>query len=203
MMHLTLPSGLHPDWHHRAAVAVRFGFEQGAGSPARRAELHVKATRPRRRWRVVSDRLPRARGFARRRDAVEFADRVGGAVEAHDVIVQRWTSGRAYDGVPGIARVEPGVRYLVTLKLPLQSDGTPHGRFPRTWRYDEYVTAPPATFADWSEELVHAAAHEGRHIWQFATDSPRSEIDAETHACAVLEAWRCRIPGAQLSLFDQ
>jgi hypothetical protein len=202
-VHLETTSALHPLLREPAEVAVRYGLEHGAGPHAAVAEVHVKGSRPRRRWFVVGGRS-RTRAFARRRDAVDFADRHGGAVEVRDVVAERWTTGRAYDGVPDIARVVPGVRYLVTLKIPLDRAGEPVGRYPRTWRYEAYRTAPPATFTDWCEELVHAAAHEGRHVWQFATGAPRSEIDAEQWACTVLERWRatvCETAQGQLALF--
>ena len=198
-VHVTIPKGLHVDWQPVAHEAVLFGLRHGAGEFAACAEVHAKAARPRRRWGVVGGR--RNLWFARKRDAVSWADRYGGDIEVRDIITQRWTSGRAYDGVPSIAKVESGTRYLVTLKLPVRSDGTPIGRFPRTWQYDRYVTAPAVTFDDWAEEVVHSAAHEGRHVWQFGTDAPRSEIDAETHACTVLEQWRAENDGLQLQLF--
>jgi hypothetical protein len=202
-VHLETTSALHPSLREHAEAAVRFGLAAGAGPHAAVAEVHVKASRPRRRWFVVNGRA-RTRGFARRRDAVDFADRHGGAIEVRDVIAERWTTGRAYDGVPDIARVAPGVRYLVTLKIPVDRAGEPVGRYPRTWRYEVYRTAPAATFSDWCEELVHAAAHEGRHVWQYATDAPRSEIDAEQWACSVLERWRADVHATrvgQLTLF--
>lgn len=201
LVNLTLPSALDRSLHDRAAGAVRFGLVHGAGQYAAAVEVHVKASRPRRRWYVTGG-PGRARAYSRRRDAIAHADRHGGVVEARDVSAQRWTTGRAYDGVPSIARVAAGVRYLVTLKVPVGRDGAPGGRYPRTWRYAAYRRAPEATFASWEEELVHAAAHEGRHIWQFATGAPRSEVDAERAACAVLDAWRAQLPaGGQLRLF--
>jgi hypothetical protein len=203
VVHLETTNALHPSLREPAEVAVRYGLEHGAGPHAAVAEVHVKASRPRRRWLVVGGRA-RTRAFARRRDAVDFADRHGGAVEVRDVVAERWTTGRAYDGVPDIARVVAGVRFLVTLKIPLDRAGEPVGRYPRTWRYEAYRTAPPATFMDWAEELVHAAAHEGRHVWQFATGAPRSEIDAEEWACTVLDGWRAALRGTgpcQLALF--
>jgi hypothetical protein len=199
-VHLVLPSALHPALRGEASAAVRFGFDAVVGPAARRVEVHVKAARPRRRWRVVGGRSPHT--YARRRDAVEHADLHGGSVEARDVAGQQWTTGRAYDGVPGLARVAGGVHYLVTLKIPVDRAGVPPGRYPRTWQYAAYRTAPAATFASWVEELLHAAAHEARHVWQFATGAPRSEVDAERVACAVLGDWRAaRGAGEQLRLF--
>jgi hypothetical protein len=44
--------------------------------------------------------------------------------------------------------------------------------------------------ADWREALVAVAAHEARHLWQYATTAPRSEVDAERHAARTLAAYR-------------
>jgi hypothetical protein len=43
---------------------------------------------------------------------------------------------------------------------------------------------------DWREALVAVAAHEARHLWQFAAGAPRSEVDAERHAATHLAAYR-------------
>jgi len=50
--------------------------------------------------------------------------------------------------------------------------------------------SPVLTFESWREALVAVAAHEGRHIWQYQTDAPRSEVDAEQAAGRRLEAFR-------------
>lgn len=56
------------------------------------------------------------------------------------------------------------------------------------------VRSPIVEFRDWREALVAVSAHEARHIWQYQTDARRSEVDAEHHAAARLEAFRAR-PG--------
>ena len=50
--------------------------------------------------------------------------------------------------------------------------------------------SPVLTFESWREALVAVAAHEGRHIWQYQTDAPRSEVDAEQAAGRRLDAFR-------------
>ena len=50
--------------------------------------------------------------------------------------------------------------------------------------------SPGLTFESWREALVAVAAHEGRHIWQYQTDAPRSEVDAEQAAGRRLDAFR-------------
>lgn len=50
--------------------------------------------------------------------------------------------------------------------------------------------SPVLVFESWREALVAVAAHEGRHIWQYLTDAPRSEVDAEQSAGHRLEAYR-------------
>lgn len=185
----------------RAEAAIVFGLTSTAENLADVVEVHARAARPRRSWRIhLSEGT--SRSFARRRDAVAFRERHGGEITVHDRHSQVWITGRAYDGVPGIARVSRGVRYLVTLKIPIDAAGWPPERYPRTWRYTRYATAPAQRFTSWEEELVHASAHEGRHIRQFATGLPRSEIDAEHAACAALRLWRERGADAvQIALF--
>lgn len=55
--------------------------------------------------------------------------------------------------------------------------------------------SPLIVMGDWQEALVAVAAHEARHIWQFATGARRSEVDAERHAAARLVAFRLTLSG--------
>lgn len=50
--------------------------------------------------------------------------------------------------------------------------------------------SPHLTLATWREALVVVAAHEGRHVWQFQSSAPRSEVDAERWAAERLAAFR-------------
>lgn len=46
---------------------------------------------------------------------------------------------------------------------------------------------------DWREGLIHLAAHELRHVAQFANGRRRSEVDCETFALARLLAFRATV----------
>ena len=50
--------------------------------------------------------------------------------------------------------------------------------------------APLIQMRDWREGLVVLAAHEGRHLWQFQANQPRSEVDCERFAAEILVEWR-------------
>lgn len=62
--------------------------------------------------------------------------------------------------------------------------------------------SPILVFESWREALVAVAAHEGRHVWQYQHDTPRSEVDAEQAAGSRLEAFRDlkRMPRGALQL---
>lgn len=103
---------------------------------------------------------------------------------------RRSFAGRAYASVPKSALVEPDVRYLVRLYVPL----APRDRgYPRTYRYRRLRTAPPVTVGNWREALVALAAHEACHVRQFRHASRRSELEAERWSRRVLTRWS---PGA-------
>jgi hypothetical protein len=59
-------------------------------------------------------------------------------------------SGRAYDGVPSIARVAKRTAYLVTMHVPINRDGT----------LAKHIT---------DERVVFVAGHEAKHVEQFQT----------------------------------
>lgn len=113
-------------------------------------------------------------------------------------------SGRAYPQLPALAKVAPGIRYLITLKIPAKPAAT-GDPYPRISRYQRYKTAPPVAIADWTEELVHLAAHEARHTHQFRCGLLRSEIDAERWAHARLAAYRRQLglPPLDVDLLPQ
>lgn len=102
----------------------------------------------------------------------------------------RGFSGRAYRGVPGIARVAPGIAYLVTMLIPAADDAPTARRYPYRWQYARSRRTGPLVFESWQEELFHLAAHEARHIHQYRLGLPASEVDAERWARARLDAWR-------------
>lgn len=57
-------------------------------------------------------------------------------------------------------------------------------------------SAPYIELRYWVEALVAVSAHEARHIWQFQTGAPRSEVDCERYAAARLEQFRTDIARA-------
>ena len=101
----------------------------------------------------------------------------------------RGFSGRAYNGVPGVANVADGVRFLVTIMMPAAPDAPTARRYPYRWRYARYAGARPVRLESWQAELVHLAAHEARHVAPFRAGRPASELDAEAWAAAVLADW--------------
>jgi hypothetical protein len=188
--------------HDLLASLVAAGFD---GVEQHDVEMHLKVRADRVvRWllRCHSDaacgrpgnyRAGEERGHCARtrRQAVRLA----GDADAHgppELLPVRPTyafSGRAYPRLPDMARVADGVRYLVTLTMP--ADPTTTGdSYPRLSHYGRYKTAPAIVVADWREELVHLAAHEARHTYQFRHGLSHSEIDAERWAHSRLTAWR-------------
>jgi hypothetical protein len=93
-------------------------------------------------------------------------------------------SGGTHRGRPR-PRVAPGVRHLITLRIPAHPDRV--AGYPRTLVYKKAV---PIHVTSWREQLVALAAHEARHVWQHHTGGPGGEVDAERWALRVLAAWR-------------
>lgn len=96
-----------------------------------------------------------------------------------------YTSGRAYPGVPGIARVPRGTRYLVTLIVPQRPDLIVD-RFPRERVYRGRKTSPAIPQACWHDDVFAVAAHEAKHVEQFRAGTSRSENAADRHALGSL-----------------
>lgn len=124
-------------------------------------------------------------------------------MELHDVAVHvkgsgYWWAGTAYDQIPPAARVDSGVRYLITIRIsrkyneifPAWQWGygekfTWRGQFPigepihhvftdrilKTWPLLDYST--------WQMAFVGLLAHEARHIQQFRYRRPTSEIECQ------------------------
>lgn len=100
-------------------------------------------------------------------------------------------SGVAYHGIPGIARVEPGTKWLVTLTIP-NPEAYGCNTWPMVHVYPGKTSAawPRCTFERWEDDVVHTAAHEARHVLQFQAGDPCSEVDAEKYAeRALAGAW--------------
>lgn len=198
---LVIASRIRPD-HTLVADLVTAGF---AGMDADDVEVHLKARADEVvRWlvlcavpegclRSVNYVTDGTRGHCARtrRQALQLADDTKRHLAPRRLAVSPsyGYSGRAYPVLPPVARVEPGITFLVTLKMPADPIATGDS-YPRISRYLRYKTAPPVTIADWTEELVHLAAHEARHIHQFRHTLPRSEIDAEKWAHERLAGYR-------------
>lgn len=189
-MHVTVSSTFPEALRPAIDSLVREGFADVACDDV---EVHVKArARIERRYQVrwPDDSRP-IRVFRRKRDAAAFMDSLGPPAE---MWVHRrkhpkatlWTA-RSYDGVPGIARVQDGIRYLVTFNIPADPRDC---AYPITHRDPRLKTSPVVTFECWQANLLHIAAHEARHIHQFRHGLSRSELDAERWAAQQLERQR-------------
>lgn len=167
-------------------------------------EIHVKARRPRVTWRAVcnlpdclpvnwSDSYATGHWFTRRRD-IERLVALGRHGPVERVVSPAGFSGRAYSGVPRMASVASGTRFLVTLHIP--TDPARYaGPYPAVRKYPGLKTAPPIPVHCWREELFALGAHEAFHIHQFVTGARVSEIDAEKAALRALGDWRA--PGLE------
>lgn len=167
-------------------------------------EIHVKARRPRVTWRAVchrpdclpvnwSDAFATGHWFTRKRD-VERLVALGRHGPVERVVSPAGFSGRAYSGIPRMATVRPGARFLVTLHIP--TDPARYaGPYPAVRKYPGLKTAPPIPVDCWREELFALGAHEAFHIHQFVTGARVSEIDAEKASLRALLAWRTPTPG--------
>lgn len=202
-MRLTISPRIAVD-HRLVGALVLAGF---AGVAHDDVEVHLKAAADAvTRWLVACGHAERCRhpanythGGVRGHCArsADAATALAGGLDGHRP-PQRLTvrptyaySGRAYPRLPAIARVAPETRYLVTLKIPANPTATGDA-YPRVSQYRRYKTAPPVVIRDWTEEVVHLAAHEARHTHQFRRGLPRSEIDAERWAHRQLAAYRRR-----------
>lgn len=178
-----------------AILTDAFASLGGAGGDV---EIHVKARRPRVTWRATcdtrdcyppnwSDAVARFHWFTTRKD-LELVTAAGAHGPVERVVSPAGFSGRAYSGIPRMANVRPGIRYLVTLHMP--NDPKHTGPYPAVRKYPGLQTAPPIAVDCWREELFAVAAHEAHHIFQFLTRARLSEIDAEKAAIAALARWR-------------
>lgn len=81
-------------------------------------------------------------------------------------------SGRAYQGVPDVARVAATTDRLVTLHIPPDPDVLDD--YPHDWSYPGMKSAPTWTFATWQEEFLHLVVHEASHYRQAAVRAKRA-----------------------------
>jgi len=208
-----------PAAHHRALRAgIDIGFEDVDHDDV---EVHVRSRPPRVHWTAHyrtpvtqlapelrrqwlaghpgSDSAPVAEAYRRRRDAAAAAERMNGTLRRHvDQRLGERMSALAYYELPPVARVAPGTRYLVTMRIPPNPEDL---AYPHQLQYRRrgvaMPTAPVVQVADWLEELVHLAAHEARHVAQFRLGLAKSEVDAERWAAAMVDRFRsgrCRTP---------
>ena len=105
-------------------------------------------------------------------------------------------AGQAHRQNPNLTEADVATPSLVEVGLH------PEAAYPRTQRLNRLC--PELTFRTWQEEFVAVLAHELRHIDQFWTGSHtrgqelEAEVDAETFAAAVLNAFRtARAPRAR------
>lgn len=102
---------------------------------------------------------------------------------------RRGWSGAAYVEIPSVARVAPSALWLITMRIG-DADLFPQ---PVT-HYGLNGHGPNAheRLVDWREALVYVAAHEARHVDQFAHSwgKGRGEVDAERHAIKMLTRYR-------------
>jgi hypothetical protein len=111
-------------------------------------------------------------------------------------------AGRAYDGVPVISDAPRSARWLVTIRIGIETEFP----FDNVWAYPKRrggktvlvqhayggIGSPKIVYNDWREGLVGVAAHELNHVRQFMNGSPRSEVRCERAALRVLQAWRAQ-----------
>lgn len=186
---ITIPKSCRHD-HDELRALITAGFVDAPDN----VEVHVKSRARRMVWEAFSD--GHTIRSNRRRDDGRTWHRVP-ALPEHPVLC----SGRAYAGVPDIGRVSPRIRWLVTLTIP-----TPDAYATNTWPHehvypgkrDSSAPWPRAMFEGWRDDVLHTAAHEARHVHQFANGFSCSEMDAERYACFVLDRSRSTNQGETL-----
>lgn len=123
-----------------------------------------------------------------------FDDITIDGVEIHVKGTKQPFRGRAYDGIPRLANVEPVSRFLVIVALSRvkkRLPGSVHLGSKRLARH--FPDGVPVS--GWEDLFLFIAAHEARHIWQFrrrraSGQGGLREVDAERYALARLDAWR-------------
>lgn len=123
-----------------------------------------------------------------------FGDISTQGVEVHVKGTNRLYRGRAYDGIPGIANVDPASHYLVIIALSRSKKRLPDRVYLGSKRLARHFS-DGVPVSGWEELFLYIAAHEARHIWQFRRrrttgEGGLREVDAEKYALARLQAWR-------------
>jgi hypothetical protein len=115
-------------------------------------------------------------------------------VEVHVKGSSNGLRGYAYSGVPGIANVYNDVEYLITIRIPPDSNQLPKKALSKVKRIQRlWPNAIP--LEDWRDCLLLVAAHEFRHVWQYqrtrrSGQRGKGEYDAEKFAMTRLNEYR-------------
>ena len=132
---------------------------------------------------------------ARVKEILRFAFRgvKDAGVEVHVKGASRGARGYAYGGIPSIANVAKGARYLVTIGLPEDTHRLPK----KTWGTKSIKKLFPRgiPLESWEDALVYIGAHEARHIWQVQRKrrtgkGGKREYDADKFSYRRLNDWR-------------
>lgn len=186
-MRVKVSSTIPADLREEVVRLVQRGF-QGVNDSG--VEVHVKGRRPRTSYFVdyLDGEREVRRGFPRLREAEAMADAYGTRVMRRVQHRHAW-SGYAYHGVPSIANVARTTGVLVTLTIP--ADPRTDLRYPREESDPRLKTGPTYTLTCWQDKLVHIAAHEARHTWQWRNAKKgKQELDAERWAAKVLAGFQ-------------
>jgi hypothetical protein len=185
---------------------IRYGLEWVDGFGV---EVHVRVARPRVAWVLVVPAARRHRGcrltrtgghdwlrarglwppgapvvlygWSPRRGDLAAEAAAHGAEPVRVELRRDRMRGLAYDGIPRMARTRPGANYLVTVKIPAHPE---REGYPLTSVYRKTV---PVELTSWQHNLLHVAAHEACHVWQFEHGLARSEVEAERWGLEVAE----------------
>ena len=162
-----------------AIELVGFALE---GTDHSRLAVHLKNSRRPYRGRAY-DGVPAASPVSRNRDVrwlVTLGLGAPGLFPVDNLLqTARWSPLRGEPGPGEVLRRAPRGRHRGRLERRVVSTHAYWGK-----------RSPPLTLATWREALVAVAAHEGRHVWQFQSTAPRSEVDAERWAAERLAAFR-------------
>jgi len=123
-----------------------------------------------------------------------FAEVIDYGIEIHVKGSSAGYKGRAYDGIPKIANVVDGAKFLVTIGLSRIRAKLPSRVGPGTKR-QQRLYPEGISVRDWEDIMIYVSAHEARHIWQFSArrksgKQPISEVDADKYAIQKLSDWR-------------
>jgi hypothetical protein len=173
------------------AAKVAWSVEQVLGDRASQVHVKVKRAGPINRFGV--EHRGRLVTFRQKKKAVAFARSRGVKTMSRlSRPPEPGVKGWAYDGIPFSAL--EGCDYLITLSIGSERN------YPAVL---EYRKTSPIHLASAEQELVAIAAHEARHCYQYMHGLPRSEVECDRIAIAVVKSWeagnRPRTGGVQLA----